>query len=135
MESNKGVITIASTNYPESLDIALRDRPGRFDSRIEFPMPNKEGRESILLKYAKPFKTDSVIKWSKWAEKTDNFSGAWLRELVTTAFSLSVQDRKGNNTPVLNQKHMVRAFDIVQETREKANAVRSSSENTHNLYH
>ena len=132
VESNKGVITVASTNYPQALDIALRDRPGRFDARVEFPMPNKGGREKILLKYSKPFKTDKVIEWEKWANKTDKFSGAWLRELVTTAFSLAVQDRKGNSAPVLSESHMKQAFVIVQEAREKANALHSGQ--SENLY-
>lgn len=132
VQSNKGVITIASTNYPQALDIALRDRPGRFDARVEFPMPNKGGREKILLKYSKPFKKDKVIDWTKWAKKTDKFSGAWLRELVTTGFSLAVQDRKGNSPPVLSETHMKRAFVIVQEAREKVNTLHSGQ--SENLY-
>jgi len=135
VESNKGVITIGSTNYPQALDIALRDRPGRFDSRIEFPMPNPDSREKILLKYAEPFKTEDVIEWKKWAKKTDNFSGAWLRELVTTAFSLSVQDRKDNNTPVLTESHMEKGFRLVHDARNKADALRAQTETLEKSYY
>jgi len=134
VESNNGVITLGSTNYPQALDIALRDRPGRFDSRIEFPMPNLEGREKILLKYAEPFTTKD-IDWKKWAKKTDNFSGAWLRELVTTAFSLSVQERKPNNPIVLNDNNMTKSFSIVFESRQKANTLHSQEESLEASYY
>ena len=134
MESNNGVITLGSTNYPQALDIALRDRPGRFDSRIEFPMPNAIGREKILLKYAEPFNVKG-IRWEKWAKKTDNYSGAWLRELVTTAFSLSVQDRKGNNEIVLNDVHMNRAYNLVTESRNKANTFHKQEESLETSYY
>jgi ATP-dependent metalloprotease len=134
VESNNGVITLGSTNYPQALDIALRDRPGRFDSRIEFPMPNIAGREKILLKYAEPFKIKG-IKWDKWAKKTDNFSGAWLRELVTTAFSLAVQDRKSNNEIVLTNVQMNKAYTLVTESRNKANTLYSQEEELETSYY
>ena len=134
VESNNGVITLGSTNYPQALDIALRDRPGRFDSRIEFPMPNLEGREKILLKYAEPFNTQE-IDWKKWAKKTDGFSGAWLRELVTTAFSLAVQERKPNNAIVLNDANMTKSYSIVFESRQKANTLHSQEESLEASYY
>jgi GTPase SAR1 family protein len=134
VESNKGVITLGSSNYPQALDIALRDRPGRFDSRIEFPMPNTKGREKILLKYAEPFKIKG-IKWDKWAKKTDNFSGAWLRELVTTAFSLAVQNRKANNEIVLTDVQMNHAYTLVTESRNKANTLYSQEEELETSYY
>jgi len=134
VESNNGVITLGSTNYPQALDIALRDRPGRFDSRIEFPMPNVIGREKILLKYAEPFNVKEIM-WDKWAKKTENYSGAWLRELVTTAFSLSVQDRKANNQLVLTDVHMNRAYNLVTESRNKANNLYAKEEELETSYY
>jgi|TARA_B100001778_G_scaffold334492_1_gene346154 hypothetical protein len=134
VESNNGVITLGSTNYPQALDIALRDRPGRFDSRIEFPMPNLEGREKIILKYAEPFNAKK-IDWKKWAKKTDGFSGAWLRELVTTAFSLAVQERKPNNAIVLSDDNMTKSYSIVFESRQKANTLHSQEESLEASYY
>ena len=75
------------------------------------------------------------IRWEKWAKKTDNYSGAWLRELVTTAFSLSVQDRKGNNEIVLNDVHMNRAYNLVTESRNKANTFHKQEESLETSYY
>jgi ATP-dependent 26S proteasome regulatory subunit len=86
------------------------------------------------LKYAEPFTTKD-IDWKKWAKKTDNFSGAWLRELVTTAFSLSVQERKPNNPIVLNDNNMTKSFSIVFESRQKANTLHSQEESLEASYY
>ena len=97
-------------------------------------MPNLEGREKILLKYAEPFTTKN-IDWKKWAKKTDNFSGAWLRELVTTAFSLAVQERKPNKSIILNDTNMTKSFSIVFESRHKANTLYSQEESLETSYY
>jgi len=132
-EPNSGVITVASTNYPQALDIALRDRPGRFDARINFTLPNTEERMKILKKYSSPFKI-SDVKWKTWAKKTENFTGAWLRELVTTAFTLAVREAKSNKKPVLKEKYMEQAFSIVEKTRSLVNQRRSQEEENENLF-
>ena len=76
---------MATTNYPQNLDWALADRPGRFDVRIDFGYPNEKVRENILLKYLEPLRTKG-IKVKDLAKKTDGFSGAYLREIVQQAF-------------------------------------------------
>ena len=85
VEENHGVITLATTNYPQNLDWALTDRPGRFDVRIDFGYPNEKVREKILLKYLDPLQTKG-IKVKDIAKKTEGFSGAYLREIVQQAF-------------------------------------------------
>lgn len=132
-ESNESVITIASTNYPQALDIALRDRPGRFDSRINFPLPDKKNRELILKKYSTSFKTKG-LNLGSWAKKTEGFTGAWLRELITVAFSLAVRKQKSNKSPVLNNEYMEQAFAIVHQTRSMVNQYRESEAENENLF-
>lgn len=132
-ESNESVITIASTNYPQALDIALRDRPGRFDARINFPLPSKNEREDILKKYAKSFQTKG-LKWNAWAKRTEGFTGAWIRELITVAFSLAVRKQKSNKSPVLNNEYMEQAFTIVHKTRNMVNQYRESESESENLF-
>jgi transitional endoplasmic reticulum ATPase len=85
VEENHGVITLATTNYPQNLDWALTDRPGRFDVRLDFGYPNEKVREKILLKYLEPLQTKDV-KVKEIAKKTEGFSGAYLREIVQQAF-------------------------------------------------
>jgi ATP-dependent 26S proteasome regulatory subunit len=85
VEENQGVITLATTNYPQNLDWALADRPGRFDVRIDYGYPNEKVRENILIKYLQPLKTKG-IKVKEIAKKTEGFSGAYLREIVQQAF-------------------------------------------------
>ena len=132
-EPNSGVITVASTNYPQALDIALRDRPGRFDARINFSLPTTSERLKILKKYSEPFKI-SDIKWKAWAKRTENFTGAWLRELVTTAFTLSVREQKSNKSPVLKESYMEQAFAIVEKTRCLVNQRRNQEVDNENLF-
>ena len=132
-EANESVVTVASTNYPQALDIALRDRPGRFDARINFNLPDKTQRQEILLKYASAFEVKK-INWKEWAKRTENFTGAWLRELITVAFSLSVREQKTNKKPVLNSRYMEQALKIVQKTRSMVNQHRESEEDNENLF-
>ena len=65
MGNNSGVITIATTNYPEHLDVALSDRPGRFDVRLDFDLPNSKLRQHILNKYLEEIDCDSTVEISK----------------------------------------------------------------------
>ena len=132
-ESNESVITIASTNSPQALDIALRDRPGRFDARINFPLPDKKNRELILKKYSTSFQTKG-LNLGSWAKKTEGFTGAWLRELITVAFSLAVRKQKSNKSPVLNNEYMEQAFSIVHQTRSMVNQYRENEAENENLF-
>jgi len=136
-EENRGVITVASTNYPQALDIALRDRPGRFDARVDFSLPDAEDRQRILEKYASPFKSEG-IKWADWAGRTEGYTGAWLREMIVVGFSLAVQeqraDAKSDKAIAVKLKHIKEAYKIVNETRERVNTTRSQAESLGDIY-
>jgi SpoVK/Ycf46/Vps4 family AAA+-type ATPase len=88
VEENDGVITLATTNYPQNLDWALADRPGRFDVRINFGYPDKDSRQKIFSKYLESV-AQETIDYSKWAKKTDGYSGAYLRELANLSIMIA----------------------------------------------
>ena len=128
-ENNSGVITIATTNYPDSLDVALRDRPGRFDSRIDFEVPDILGRDNILAKYISKFSKIDKINVKKLAKDTSRFTGAWLRELVVLAFTLSLRGKgKVDNTT------LEKALDRVKVLRKKTNRQRQNNEQNEDLF-
>lgn len=83
-EENNGVIVIAATNFPDSLDAALT-RPGRFDKHVEVPMPDIGGRQAILELYAKKVAMDEDVDMLQLARGTPGFSGAELFNLVNQA--------------------------------------------------
>ena len=87
----------------------------------------------ILRKYATSFQTKG-LNWSSWAKKTEGFTGAWLRELITVAFSLAVRKQKSNKSPVLNNEYMEQAFTIVHKTRNMVNQYRESETESENLF-
>lgn len=80
-EQNSGVIVIAATNFPESLDHALT-RPGRFDKRVVVPLPDVRGREAILELYGSRTKLDASADLRQLAQGTPGMSGADLFNLV-----------------------------------------------------
>jgi len=89
VESNDGVITLATTNYPQKLDWALTDRPGRFDMRLDIDYPNTADRVEILQRYLTclPVKVADLNKvTSKIAKRTEGYSGAYLQEIVQSAY-------------------------------------------------
>lgn len=83
-EQNSGVIVIAATNFPESLDHALT-RPGRFDKRVVVPLPDVRGREAILELYGARTKLDARANLKQLARGTPGMSGADLFNLVNQA--------------------------------------------------
>ncbi len=99
---NDGVITIATTNYPENLDNALADRPGRFDLRINFDLPTNELREHILEKYLSEV-TDKKLILSSLVKKTEGLSGAYLREIIITAYMISLENKVNINQEILEE--------------------------------
>ena len=90
--NNDGVITLATTNYANHLDSALADRPGRFDVRLDFGLPNDEVREHILEKYLGEIKSNVDV--SSFVKQTEGLSGAYLRELVMTAYMIRIEEGK-----------------------------------------
>jgi ATP-dependent 26S proteasome regulatory subunit len=130
---NDGVITIATTNYPENIDIALGDRPGRFDLRVKFGYPDKELRGYILEKYLKEFKTDKKLNLSKIIKETENMSGAYLKEIVMVAYMITVE----YGVESISQKILDEAFDSVKQLKrevDKTYGVRRMTEKTETLY-
>jgi len=83
-QQNAGVIVLAATNFPESLDRALV-RPGRFDTRVVVPLPDVRGRKQILDLYAKPVPLDEHVDLETIARATPGFSGADLSNLMNVA--------------------------------------------------
>ena len=90
--NNDGVITLATTNYANHLDSALADRPGRFDVRLDFGLPNEEVREHILEKYLGEIKSN--VNVSSFVKQTEGLSGAYLRELVMTSYMIRIEEGK-----------------------------------------
>ena len=83
-EGNTGVIILAATNRPESLDPALT-RPGRFDRRVPVELPDLKGREDILKVHAKKIKVAEDVDWNKIARMASGASGAELANIVNEA--------------------------------------------------
>merc|ERR1719502_2498597 len=83
-QQNNGVIVLAATNFPESLDRALV-RPGRFDTRVVVPLPDVKGREQLLELYVKPVPLEDDVKLGTIARACQGFSGADISNLVNVA--------------------------------------------------
>jgi AAA+ superfamily predicted ATPase len=134
MERNSGVITLATTNYPQHLDWALADRPGRFDSRMEFGYPKEAAREAILKKYLEPFNTGK-IDLKPIIKKSEGFSGAYLQELVQTAFMLAFEAENYEvETVKIKDTHLTAALDNLLKQRQEAKKERGVVETTADYY-
>ena len=114
MGRNEGVITIATTNYPDHLDAALSDRPGRFDVRLDFGLPDKKIREHILNKYLGEIEFEGKLNIHKIVNETDGLSGAYLREIIMTAYMISLEKERK-----LNQRILEQALGIVLNTKKQ----------------
>ena len=102
VEENEGVITLATTNYPQNLDWALADRPGRFDVRINFGYPDVDARRLIFEKYLNNCE-QSKINYKSWAKKTDGYSGAYLRELAALSFMIATEKEVSLNNNIIEE--------------------------------
>ena len=87
METNNGVVVLATTNHTENIDPAISDRPGRFDRIIEVPLPDRAQRKEIIQNLMRnmPTKIVSGKVIDKVASKSEGLSGAWIREVVQTS--------------------------------------------------
>ena len=86
METNNGVVVLATTNHTENIDPAISDRPGRFDRIIEVPLPDRAQRKEIIQNLMRNMPTKIVFKViDKVASKSEGLSGAWIREVVQTS--------------------------------------------------
>jgi len=116
VESNGGVITIATTNYPEYLDKALVDRPGRFDLRIDFGLPDEKLRKYILQKYLSSF-NHQKIDLKPLVKDTEGMTGAHLKEMVMMAYMTKI-----------TQKHLEASRKILSTNRAKYNHYKPQKE-------
>jgi len=97
-ESNEGIIVMAATNLPETLDPALT-RPGRFDRHVAVPMPDVSGRLAILQHYMKDKPMSPEVETEKIARNTPGFSGAQLFNLINEAALIAAKGNKDSITP------------------------------------
>ncbi len=129
-EGNNGVIILAATNRPESLDPALT-RPGRFDRRVPVELPDLHGREEILKVHAKKIKTESNIDYNKISRMASGASGAELANIVNEAALRAVR----NDRKIVTQKDMEESIEVVIAGYEKKNAILSDKEKMIVAYH
>ena len=133
VEKNTGVITLATTNYPQHLDWALADRPGRFDVRLEFGYPNGKARKAILEQYLTPFNHD--ININALVKKTEGFSGAYLQEIVQNSFMVAFERANyDENDTKINTKDVEKVVGSLLEQRKKTSVERGVSTISSELY-
>ena len=129
-EGNNGVIILAATNRPESLDPALT-RPGRFDRRVPVELPDLKGREEILKVHAKKIKVSDDVDFSKIARMASGASGAELANIVNEAALRAVR----NNRKFATQADMEESIETVIAGYQKKNAILTDEEKRVVAYH
>jgi cell division protease FtsH len=129
-EGNTGVIILAATNRPESLDPALT-RPGRFDRRVPVELPDLKGREEILKVHAKKIKVDADVDFSKVARMASGASGAELANIVNEAALRAVRDGRRFAT----QSDLEESIEVVIAGYQKKNAILTDQEKLTVAYH
>ena len=129
-EENTGVIILAATNRPESLDAALT-RPGRFDRRVPVELPDLKGREEILKVHAKKIKCEGNADFSKVARMASGASGAELANIVNEAALRAVRD--GRNS--VSQSDLEESIEVVIAGYQKKNAILTDLEKKIVAYH
>ena len=129
-EGNTGVIILAATNRPESLDPALT-RPGRFDRRVPVELPDLKGREEILKVHAKKIKVAEDVDFNKVARMASGASGAELANIVNEAALRAVRDRRKFAT----QADLEESIEVVIAGYQKKNAIMTDHEKRIVAYH
>ena len=129
-EGNNGVIILAATNRPESLDPALT-RPGRFDRRVPVELPDLKGREAILKVHARKVKVSDDVDFSKIARMASGASGAELANIVNEAALRAVRD----NRKFATQADMEESIETVIAGYQKKNAILTDQEKRVVAYH
>ena len=129
-EENNGVIILAATNRPESLDPALT-RPGRFDRRVPVELPDLEGREAILKVHAKKVQLSDDVDFHTIARMASGASGAELANIVNEAALRAVRD----NREVVTEADLEESIEVVIAGYQKKNAVLSDQEKKVVAYH
>lgn len=129
-EGNNGVIILAATNRPESLDPALT-RPGRFDRRVPVELPDLAGREAILKVHAKKIRIGDDVDFHTIARMASGASGAELANIINEAALRTVRD----NRSVVTQADLEESIEVVIAGYQKKNAVLSDHERKVVSYH
>ena len=129
-EGNTGVIILAATNRPESLDPALT-RPGRFDRRVPVELPDLAGREAILKVHAKKIKTAEDVNLHTIARMASGASGAELANIINEAALRAVR----NGRTIVNEADLEESIEVVIAGYQKKNAVFSDQEKKVVAYH
>ena len=129
-DGQKGVVILAATNRPESLDKALL-RPGRFDRRIPVELPDLKGREAILAVHGKKVKLDSSVDFNAIGRATAGASGAELANIVNEAALRAVRSGRGTVT----QADLEESVEVVIAGYQKKDAVISLNERRIIAYH
>lgn len=129
-EGNSGVIILAATNRPESLDPALT-RPGRFDRRVPVELPDLKGREAILKVHAKKVKIADNVDFPQIARMAAGASGAELANIVNEAALRAVRDGR----PCVTQSDLEESIEVVIAGYQKKNAILTDHEKRVVSYH
>ena len=129
-EGNNGVIILAATNRPESLDPALT-RPGRFDRRVPVELPDLAGREAILRVHAKKIKVAPDVDLAKIARIASGASGAELANIVNEAALRAVRDGRASAT----QADLEESIEVVIAGYQKKNSILTTREKLIVSYH
>ena len=129
-EGNSGVIILAATNRPESLDPALT-RPGRFDRRVPVELPDLQGREAILKVHARKVKIADDVDFSGIARMASGASGAELANIVNEAALRAVRD----NRRFVTQADLEESIEVVIAGYQKKNAILTDREKMAVAYH
>ncbi len=129
-EGNTGVIILAATNRPESLDPALT-RPGRFDRRVPVELPDLKGREAILKVHAKKIKAAEDVNFHTIARMAAGASGAELANIINEAALRAVRSGR----IIVNQSDLEESVEVVIAGYQKKNAVLSDQEKRVVAYH
>ena len=129
-DDNNGVIILAATNRPESLDPALT-RPGRFDRRVPVELPDLAGREAILKVHAKKIKTADDVNFHTIARMASGASGAELANMINEAALRAVR----NNRTVVTEADLEESIEVVIAGYQKKSAVLSDKEKKTVAYH
>jgi cell division protease FtsH len=129
-EGNNGVIILAATNRPESLDPALT-RPGRFDRRVPVELPDLKGREAILRVHAKKIKVADNVDFKQVARMASGASGAELANIINEAALRAVRDNRAYAT----QADLEESIEVVIAGYQKKNAILTDKEKWTVAYH
>ena len=129
-ETNNGVIILAATNRPESLDPALT-RPGRFDRRVPVELPDLKGREEILKVHARKVKMDETVDFAVIARMASGASGAELANIINEAALKAVRE----NRKFVTQADLEESIEVVIAGYQKKNAILTDREKKVVAYH